>query len=262
MKLIGIRGHRGAGKNTITYLLAKTMDYLMLHEDDFVFDDFENEYNLWCKEIKDDESRIHRMDCNRVIVEGFGDGPKMMLSMLVGIDMKNMNDDYMKDHIIINLKDFSYDIYSNENIPTTITADEYSKAIMLLPTHTVKNDTYMSLRELVLFFGLYVMQKSFGQNVWVKSMAANALFYNGLYPDDSDDFKIFSDVKSSSEVTYIKERDGVIIEVERPGHVKQGGLDLLRNDNRYDYKVIIDNYLENTISQVLRIAREITFFQS
>jgi hypothetical protein len=119
------------------------------------------------------------------------------------------------------------------------------------------DDVYMTLREFILYFGIYVMQNAFGRNVWVKSLIANNKYYNGLFQDDCNRYKIFPDIKASSEITYIKDKGGVIVKVSRPGHKKVGGMDLLRGDSRYDYEVVIDGELESLSSQILKIANEI-----
>ena len=78
-----------------------------------------------------------------------------------------------------------------------------------------------------------------------------------MFQDDCKRFKIFPDIKASSEITYIKDKGGVIIKVSRPGHKKAGGMDLLRGDSRYDYEVVIDGKLEDLSPQILKVAIDI-----
>lgn len=254
MKYIGIRGHRGAGKNTVTYLLANTLEYLLKGKS---MDVFENRFNEWCTEFRQNEQLINTMSCEHVIVEGFGDGPKMLLSMLTGISVQDMNSDYAKDNILVNLKDFSRSDKTNTLISHLYTAEEYTQVhnqIMKNPD-VMDEDVWMTLRELILYFGIYVMQSAFGRNVWVKSLNANQLYYDSIFSES--DYKIFNDIKAQSEITYIKSLGGVIIKVVRPGHRKNGGMDLLKGDNRFDYEVVIGDNLEDLQHIILEIAQKI-----
>jgi len=178
--------------------------------------------------------------------------------MLIGVSMKDMNSDYLKDHMIINMKDFSNAIYEDISKLNLYTADDYYLFVKDEPGHIVEHDTYMTLRELIIYFGLHIMQGSFGANVWVKSLVANKRFYNGLF-DEENQYKIFADVKSRTETTYIRDNGGIIIKVERPSHKKKGGLDLLKGDSRYDYTVTIDGPLENLVWIIRNIALDVIY---
>lgn len=258
MNYVGIRGHRGAGKSTVAYLLSNTIHYLREHGDEHPIEQFIKEFNGWCEEFRNDETCISRMDLDQVIIEGFGDGPKMMANMLTGIPFEDMNNDYKKDHTIINLRDFK--VIEDGSISEHECWD--AKGYFMHTTTStdpepLTEDVYMTLREFILYFGIYVMQNAFGRNVWVKSLVANNKYYNGLFQDDCKRFKIFPDIKASSEITYIKDKGGVIIKVSRPGHKKAGGMDLLRGDSRYDYEVVIDGKLEDLSPQILKVAIDI-----
>lgn len=256
MKYIGIRGHRGAGKNTVAYLLANTIDYLINKKD---MDQFEDRFNQWCIDFRQNEGIINYWSSDRVMIEGFGDTPKMLLSMLTGIDFRSMNDDYIKDHTYINLKDFDkVEIKDDELVPHPLyTANEYMKTtVYSTEPNVIEEDVWMTLRELILYFGIYTMQNAFGRNVWVKALVANQEYFGGLFNSDND-YKIFSDIKAKSEITYIKNKNGVIVKVSRPGHRKNGGMDLLRGDNRFDYEVVINDELETLRDTILDIAQKI-----
>ena len=256
MKYIGIRGHRGAGKTAISYLLANTINWLANKKD---MEYFQTEFNEWCRQIKENPQAIYNLDLSHVIVEGFGDGPKMMLSMLTGIPIEVMNDDYSKDHLIFNFKDFSYKIEEDLSNIQTVTAEElFHLTTFSMQPEPIKSDIYITLRELILYFGIYIMQNAFGLNVWVKSLVANNKFYCGLFTDDSDGYKIFADIKARTEISYILDKGGVIVKVNRPHNKKYGGMDLLRGDSRYDYEININCEIEELSSQILEVAKKIT----
>ena len=70
---IGICGHRGAGKNTISYLLANMIDYILYHKP---LDDLSDNFNRWCKEIYENESIIYEKEFQRVSIESFSNDLK------------------------------------------------------------------------------------------------------------------------------------------------------------------------------------------
>lgn len=255
MKYIGVRGHRGSGKKTITYLLAQTIDYIVegLPETEYYMN-----YIDWCQEILENEDSVSRIDGKHVIIESFGDTPKMLLQMLTGIPMSDMSSDYNKDHIIFNLKDFSHHLIEDVSQYNLISAREYFiEGSSSIDPEVIKEDVYMSLRELILYFGIYVMQNAFGLNVWIKSLTANKEYFSGLFPDDKSGYKIFRDIKARSEVSYIKDRGGIVIKVSRPSYKKNGGMNLLRGDSRYDYEIINEGDLKDLYQQIYDVATKI-----
>lgn len=256
MKYIGIRGHRGSGKKTIAYLLANTIEYLLQKKS---LDEYKNTFKDWCKKIIENEHILKTAENEHVIIEGFGDGPKILLYMLTGISVEQMQDDYSKDHIVFNLRTFKQGNLGDEVCEDDlISAKEYFNQLQFGEEPKVINkDIWMTLRELILYFGIYVMQNTFGLNVWVKSLIANSSYYNCLYQDDVNGYKIYPDIKARTEITYIKDHGGIIIKVSHPGHIKRGGMDLLKGDSRYDYEVINQDNLEDTADQIFDIAKKI-----
>lgn len=259
MKYIGIRGHRGAGKKTISYLLAKTIDYIVCRNAGDKADElYKDAFMRWCDEILKDENLISRLECLHVIVESFGDAPKMLLQLLTGIPMSDMCTDWSKDHIIFNLKDFSHREVEDASMYDLISAREYFiEGSSSIDPEAIKEDVFMTLRELILYFGIYVMQNAFGLNVWIKTLNANGEYFSGLFPDDKSGYKIFRDIKARSEVSYIKDHNGIVVKVSRPSYKKNGGMNLLRGDSRYDYEIINEGDLESLCEQIYDVAIKI-----
>jgi len=229
-KIIGIRGHRGAGKESVTYLIAKTLQYINDTNASSVSDPnrYTETYKQWIQELVDDKnSAFSNIDLNCVYIDSFGDAPKAMVQQLLGCDFKYLWDEYWKDHVVVDLQTF--DIEEVNELPGgLITADD------LVDGYGVGK---ISLREFILYFGINVMQKYFGQDVWVKSTAQNDKMNEGF----EEGFRIYSDIKAPTELTYVINRGGKIINVERKGRKKIGGMDLLKGDDRYDYLVSIKN---------------------
>ena len=255
MKYIGIRGHRGSGKQTIAYLLANTLEYLIQKKDLAMF---KEKFSEWCQYIIDDFEIARNIDCEHVIIEGFGDTPKILVYMLTGIPVSYMCSDFYKDNLVINLKTFEHKGVDENFHAELITAKEYFEKLQFTTEpKSIMGDVWMTLREFIQYFGIYIMQNAMGLNVWVKSMIANKSYYDCLYQDDFKGYKIYYDVKARTEINYIKDLGGVIVKVSRPGHKKSGGMDLLRGDNRYDYEITNCENLINTADQILDIAKKI-----
>lgn len=259
MKYIGIRGHRGAGKSTTAFLLANTINYLLFELPE---EDFDTTFARWCQDIKENPELVNCLDFSRIIVEEFGDGPKIMVSMLTGIDFSNITD-YTKDNIVINLKTFENKDKSEIDINNLYSAEAvanyfetYKPSTKGTPPESAP-DMWMTLRQFILYFGVYVIQNAFGRDVWVKTLIANTSYWNGLFPEDKDIYKIIADVKTPAEIDFIQSRGGKIISVERPNHLKMPGMDFLKNDKRCDYKLVISEDITGLSSSILNIAKNI-----
>lgn len=253
MKYIGIRGHRGAGKTTISYLLGNTLEYVLKNNQD----NFDELYRTWCDDIIKDERIIHSCGLDYVYFDSFSDTLKLWVRLLIGCPDEYMYDDYYKDHMIINMKDFSYKIYDDIPLDTLTHAELYNIIPKDKAPTTITKNIYISLREFILYYGLEVMQRYFGANVWVKSMKNSSEFYTSIFNDD-DSYRIFTDLKTPAEVTYIKNLQGIIIRVSRPGHKKNAkGLDKLGQDSRIDYDIEVGEDLYQTKNNILEIVKSL-----
>ena len=76
---------------------------------------------------------------------------------------------------MINLRDFSWKTF--DTIPTDIniynSKEMYNIMSQVNNPITITKNTYMTLREFILYFGKEVMQRYFGLNVWVKSLKSS-----------------------------------------------------------------------------------------
>lgn len=260
MKYIGIRGHRGAGKNTVAFLLGNTINHLLTTKD-FNKERFDSLFQIWCDDIVTDERIIHTASLEKVYFESFSDSLKLIIQLLLGCPQDFLYSDYHKDHTIVNVRDFSYRVY--DNIPEDMqiyNSTELYNIMSVNPPATIVKNTYITLREFILYFGKDVMQRYFGLNVWVKTLRSSQDFFSSIFIEQ-DEWKIYTDVKTPAEVTYIKgveKNRGYIVKVSRPGHKKQSrGIDRLNQDNRYDYEVIIKGELVDIKDNILEIAKKI-----
>lgn len=243
-KYIGIRGHRGAGKNTFSYLLGVTINYYLLNrcfDDDYIV-----EYNKAVDKILElNEDFLETSELSNVYFESFADTAKITLAELIGIPSEYMYNDWCKDSVFIDLKNFHY-TQAKEKIDIqpllseSYTAQQlYDNILSNKNFFSIDKPIYIQLRELITYYSKYVMQTFFGCNVWVKSMEKNRWEQERFYSSVKSMYKIYTDCKFSSEVSYIKNNDGIIIQVNREENIKNNTefSNELNNDTRIDYHI-------------------------
>lgn len=264
MNYIGIRGHRGAGKCSIAYLLGNTLEYINKIGDPEASQNlFKNNYNKWCDNLMESENCINNASLEYVYFDSFSDSIKLFIKLILGCPDEYVYEDKYKDLIIINLKDLSYKPISEfEKEPKLKTANEIYK---LMPFESdedpikLYNDHYMKLSEFIMYFGFEVMQRFFGKNIWVKIMQSNSSVYDGYFDEISGRsyYKIFSDIKAVAEKSFIKNNNGVIINIVRPGHKK--GRSKLQDDfiQDDDFNIIVDGDLYSIKDKIINLAKNI-----
>jgi len=260
-KLIGIRGHRGAGKESVAYLLACTLDFMNKRTtQSYTEDEFKKEFNIMYNDsvkklIDNKDEALRTTNFTYIYLDAFGDAPKAMVQQLLGCDFKYLQEEYWKDHAVVDLRTFT--IEEVDELPEGLM--DPSLMMSYCPSFLERCDDpcKMSFRDFILYFGQTVMQKYFGQDVWVKSTAMNDRMNEEYFEEG---IRIYTDVKAPTELSYLIDKHAVIINVERHGYKKKGGLDLLKDDNRWDYNVQIKgNDLMSIKDDIKRIAEYILY---
>lgn len=263
-KLVGIRGHRGAGKDSVAFLLASTLEFID-NTERFEIGHWEAEnkqfnimYNDAVKKLVDNKDEaFSNANFKHVYLDAFGDAPKAMVQQLLGCDYKYLWEEYWKDHAVVDLKTFN--IEEVNELPNDLMNPDDMKHYVPSCFNNTDWDTpiKMSLRDFILYFGQTVMQKYFGQDVWVKSVSQNDK-RNEEYFEDG--IRIYTDIKAPTELSYLIDKQAVIINVERRGYKKKGGLDLLKDDNRWDFNIQIKgNDLMSIKDDIFKIAKQIYY---
>ena len=262
MNYIGVRGHRGAGKSSIAFLLGNTIDFITTgHQDStntILFDDL---YKSWCDNLLHNVNCINECSLRNCYFESFSDSIKTFIRLLLGCPEEYLYEDKYKDIVVVNLRDLSCKLLNEFSEPIKIiSAQEFYKTMPHDPDESpvaICSNTYMMLREFIMYFGLEIMQRFFGRNVWVKSLKVNSEQIDKFY-DLGNSYKIFIDLKTPAEVTYIKQNQGYIVNVNRPGNKKdKSGLERLGRDDRIDYNITVDGDLYSTKENIIEIAKDI-----
>ena len=264
MNYIGIRGHRGAGKSSVSYLLGNTLEYMIQVGDPNLSSNlFESNYIHWCNELMQSENCINEASLEYIYFDSFSDSIKLFIRLILGCPSEYVYEDKYKDSIVINLKDLSYKPLSDfEKEPKLKTANE---VYGLMPFDSnekpikLANDCYMKLGEFIMYFGFEVMQRFFGKNIWVKIMQSNSSEYDGFCEISGQTYyKIFSDIKASAEIAFIQKNNGIVVNVVRPGNKK--GKSKLQEEiscDKDDFNIIIDGDLYSIKDKIINLAKNI-----
>lgn len=255
---IGVRGHRGAGKSSISYLLAITIDNILNKGAEFLnTNEFDSIFKYHCDKLINEPNSPFEYSSNRIYLDSFSDSIKTHIQLLLGCPTEYLYIDEYKDNIIVNFRDFSYRKKDDEDIQLITAEDMYNNINKESDPLPIQKNIYMTLREFILYFGLEVMQRFFGRNVWVKSLRANNEWWYDMF-SGSVSYKIFMDLKTPAEATYIKQNNGLIIDVVRPSNKKgNSGLERLGKDNRIDFTVIVEGDLYSIKEQIINISNSI-----
>lgn len=260
MKYIGIRGHRGAGKSSIAFLLGQSIELILTGDESYLDSEWYDQfYKDWCENLMVNPNYIYEHQTNTFIYyESFSDNIKTFIRMLLGCPEEYLMDDSYKDTIIVNLRDLSCKNKNELGDVELWTASKLHSSIDHNSNpQTFQINIYMTLREFIIYFGLEVMQRYFGRNVWVKSLKATSEEWD-RYLDTGNSYKIFIDLKTPAEATYIKQNNGIIVNVERPANKKgRSGLERLGGDSRIDYNIVVNGDLYSTKEDIVKIARDI-----
>lgn len=261
MKYIGIKGHRGSGKSSVSYLLGRIINYMHKHgEDSLEREYFDNQYKIWCDELMKGEVCINNVNLEYVYFDSFSDSIKEFIRMMLDCPTEYIYEDKYKDLIVVNLKDLSYrHINEFEKIPELKTSLEIYNDMPFNPTEspiTLTKDRYMLLREFIMYFGYDVMQRFFGKNVWVKILRASCRNWDDIYNMYGENYKIFPDLKTQAEMDFIKQNNGVVINITRPSN-KKGKSKFTIKDDKNDYNILIDGDLITLKNEIIKIAKDI-----
>lgn len=265
MNYIGIRGHRGSGKSSISYLLGNTLEYIhKIGDPELTANLFENQYNSWCDQLMIDENCINSIALDYVYFDSFSDSIKAFIRLMLGCPEEYVYENKYKDLVVINLKDLSYKLLSDFETPIKLkTAIDIYKTMPFDPSEKpikLDKDRYMLLGEFIMYFGFDVMQRFFGKNIWVKILQASSEEY-GRFCDIQNKtyYKIFSDLKTSAEFNFIKNSNGLVINIIRPGNKKDKSKfhEELSGDNKYDYNMVIDGDLYSIKNKIINLAKSI-----
>ena len=226
---IGLNGYAGAGKDTVAKMLKTILskDWESLDEcKDFYFNTYTNPTQSATYNFNHDD--------NTVKCIAYADQLKVICATIYGIPLQRFYMNKSNAWICVGDK-FQYtEVKPNdENI---ITAEEFYYA-------NYSNDStinwWMSLREILVYVGTYVLQNNINKNIFVNII--RNLIKEESIRNNQLQYVIVTDNRFSHELEYIHEQNGITLSIIR-NSVKQ--LDNIAEhdlDDIEDYDYVIDN---------------------
>lgn len=196
MKLIGITGNKGAGKDTVANMLSYISEGY-----DYRLYDKNNDYTI--------KSNILH----------FGDAVKNICSIIYGIDVNDFYDRDKKDNLWYSIIKKKY--YTEEEVlinaynKINSIAFNNSEAGLLVDTIAYQsyilknNNSVVKLRTIMQFIGTDVFQKIFSKYIWIDTTFTNI---------KDKVLNIIADVRFKLEVNRIKVTNGIIIKIKNTSY--------------------------------------------
>lgn len=250
MKYIGITGHRGSGKTSVAYLLGNMLERIRKNDDK---DEIYEQYKVWCKTIEQNNDAIYDCPLYYVYFDEFGDMPKSFVAQLLSIDMSVLDNDTMKDNMYVNLKDFKLYAY-DESFKLVSSKDILKRFVYKGDDYW--DDSYISLRDFSKTVSIDIFKRFFGTDVWLKSRRMSDIKFGEV----EDGWRVFSDVKTTDEYNYIKEKDGIIIRTLNGKNRKSDkGIRNIgfKDYKNLDYTVVTEGKLIDLFDTIYNISKEI-----
>mgnify|MGYP002626409449 FL=1 len=154
-----------------------------------------------------------------------------MLATLLNVPVSKFNNRNFKEDCVVNIPTLDFTLSAFNEEQDVMSDSKFNKLVKTLdPSLTQSN---LTVRQLMQYFGTEIFRRYFGKDVWVNSTLKHA-----------NSPTIISDLRFKSEFEAIKQRNGFVIYINRPGcefgqHASEREMEELLNSNKYDY--IIDN---------------------
>ena len=228
---IGLNGFAGSGKDTVAKLLS-----IMLNNNWESFEQFKEYYistsNINTFATFNKSNIINEREC---ICTAFADQLKYICASIFGIPVERFYFNKSNAWVCIN-KDFQY-TEVQPDLNNIVTAEDFYISNSNYMNSPIRY--YMSLREILVYVGTYICQKSINKNIFIN--AVENTIKQKLNSNNNIKYVIITDVRFLHELDYIRNKNGITITITRDD-VKQ--LDNIAEhdlDDEEDYDFYIDN---------------------
>lgn len=230
--IISISGRAGSGKDTVRNIIQL---FYCTHPKSL--EDFKKNYNIY-KENNFFESE----NCVSIAL---ADKLKQICSTMFDIDLKLFYDRTSKENKYVNLETHNVVNFS-ENIESRIVTASYYYNHSDEPDI---NKSYMSIRELMVYIGTYLINYNFDINFFINTVNK---FINNNY---SKEAIIISDVRYDAEYDFIDRKKGVKILVKNSRVTPLNNIgENIEEDHEFDFEITnngtFDELLENVYNML------------
>lgn len=225
---IGLNGYAGSGKDTVAKMLST-----ILSKDWENIDQAKEYYFSTYKNVT--QPATYKFDDNNIVkCIAYADQLKLICSNIFGIPLNRF---YMnKSNLWINISDkFQFtEIKPAEN--NIVTAEEY---YYLDYNNKVVSDKWMSLREILVYVGTYVLQLQINKNIFVNIV--NNIIDNEQKFNDELKYVIITDNRFNHELEYMHNKNGITLSIIRNSIEQLSNVAEHDLDGIDDFDYIIDN---------------------
>ena len=227
--IIGISGKAGSGKDTVKDMISVYYNYKPTTLNEFK-DIYKTKYS---------SNTVHEYPL--VTSVAFADKLKEICSIMYDIDINLFYDRISKENNYINLTTHELVTRSESVVNKSVTAEEY---YYNQDVSTYK-DYYMSLRELMVFTGTYLIRYNLDNKFFINAVNN---FINKNY---NREVIIVSDVRFSDEFAFIQEKHGVSILVRNNritplNNIAEG----IENEEQFDFEINNDGTFDELLEKV------------
>ena len=252
---IGIHGFAGSGKDTVTKMIRTILsrDWESCEECKNHYKTIYTDPTISATYNIDDDKRA-----NNVFCIAFADQLKLICSNMFGIDAGRFYMNKESAWIAIN-KDFKYtEILPDEQ--HIITADEFYNNYSRYVDSSERY--YMSLREILIYLGTYVLQQNINRNIFVNIV--NNISNNEIKHNHDITHIICTDVRFNHEFEYIRNKHGILIDVKRNGisqldNIAEHDLDY---EDGYDFSIDNSGTYDDLFEQVWNMIHDNLIFSN
>ena len=227
---IGLNGLAGSGKDTV----AKMLNIILMKQwGNFemcknFYDNFYDKPNAsatYYEKYKDNSTQV--------ITIAFADQLKTICSSIFGIDLRCFYFNKSTAWICIN-KGFEYTEIRPDNV---ISCEDYFYNISEYKDSDISY--WMSLRDILVYIGTYVLQEDLNRNVFVNNVSNQ--IKNAYLNNHNLKYAIVTDVRFTHELDYIHNNNGITIKIIRNSVVQLSNIAEHDLDEEDSYDFIIDN---------------------
>ena len=203
---IGLKGLAGSGKDTVAKMIRVILGHKDLDLEACKAIYKEHYYDPW---ISATHSEITD-DSDNVFCIAFADQLKTICSTIFGIPIKRFYQNKSTAWVCIN-KDFQYTEVKPDD-SQIMTADEYY-AISGFQGDYQNSKIWMSLRELLVYVGTYVLQQDINKKIFVN--VVHNLIKEQIISNKKLEYVIITDIRFSHEIEYVRSHNGLTINILR-----------------------------------------------
>lgn len=228
---IGLNGYAGAGKDTVAKMLS------------VIFNNLDNQnseelYKVWFNLQKNTRyaTFARKDEIGNTMCLAFADKLKKIASEIFAIPIEHFYNNKTSGWINIS-GNFEY----TEQKPLAdeiVSAEDYASGG---PQYYQNSLTkyWMSIREILVYVGTYILQKEVNQNVFI-NITENRI-KNHCRECEGLEYVICTDVRFSHEADYIREKNGILINIVRSDIIQLNNVAEHDLDEENDYDFIIEN---------------------